>query len=103
MSTVEDELPVVREGVWLYDHETPVRVRVLSSPETLGTGNYENDEVIAENQPIPCFFLAFEGAGSPGRFPNIIANLMSLEAAIAFAEDRFPGIEWVSEGAAKPA
>jgi hypothetical protein len=102
MSTVEDELPVVREGVWPYAGEVPVRVRVLSSPETYGTGDHEDDEGIAENQPIPCFFLAYESAGSPGRFSNIIANLMSLKAAIAFAEERFPGIEWVSEDAAKP-
>ena len=90
----DEQLPVVREGVWLYAGETPVRVRVLISPETWGTGDYEDDENIAENQPIPCFFLTYESAGSPGRFPNNIANLMSLEAAIAFAEERFPGIEW---------
>jgi len=57
MNTV-DNLPVVREGIWLYDGEVPVRVRILDSPETWGTGDYEDDESIAENQPIPCFFLA---------------------------------------------
>jgi len=93
MNTVEDELPVVREGLWLYAGETPVRIRVLSSPETWGTGDYEDDEVIAENQPIPCFFLAYEAAGSPGRFCNIIANLTSLEDAVGFAEERFPEIQ----------
>jgi hypothetical protein len=96
MNTVEDELPIVREVVWLYAGETPIRVRVLSSPETWGSGDNEDDEVTAESQPIPCFFLAYESAGSPGRFSNIAANLMSLEAATDSAEKRFPGIAWVS-------
>ncbi len=89
-----DNLPIVREGVWLYADEVPVRVRILSSPETWGSGDYEDDDSISMNQPIPCFFLVYEMAGSPGNFCNTVCNLMSLESAIAYVERVFPGIRW---------
>jgi hypothetical protein len=90
-----EELPVVREGVWLYADVTPVRVRIVGSPETLGTGDYEDEEEVSENQPIPCFFVLYEAAGSPRRFSNVTPNFGSVEAAIAHVEQRFPGIKWV--------
>lgn len=68
----------------------------LGSPETWGTGDYEDDESVAENQAIPCFFFAYEMAASPSNFLNIISSLMSLEAAIELAEERFPGIKWLN-------
>jgi len=89
-----DNLPVVREGIWLYAGEVSVRVRVLSSSETWGSGDYEDNDSIAENQAIPCFFLVYEMAGSPGNFCNISPNFLSLESAIAAAEERFPSIQW---------
>jgi hypothetical protein len=93
MSLIE-HLPIVLQGLFLYSGEVPVRVRILSSPETWGTGDYEDDESIAENQQIPCFFVAYEMAGSPGDFCNITPNFMSLESAVAFVEHRFPGVQW---------
>ena len=94
MSTVDD-LPVVKEGVWLYAETVPVRIQILSTPETWGTGDYEDDESIAENQRVPCYILAYESAGSPGRFNNVVPNLMSIPEALAYVEQRFPGIKWL--------
>lgn len=93
MSAIDD-WPVVREGIWLYAQEVPVRVRILSSPETWGTGDHEDTESIAENQPSSCYFLVYEMAGMPGNFCNIIPNLTSFESAIALAGETFPGIVW---------
>jgi hypothetical protein len=95
MGTI-DSLPIVREGVWLYANEVPVAVRIVSSPETHGSGDYEDEDDIAENQPIPCFFLEYEAAGSPGNFCNVTVNLMSLAEAITHAEEKFPGIRWLA-------
>jgi hypothetical protein len=89
-----DTLPIVRQGVWLYASQVPVRVRILSSPETWGTGDGEDEHHIGENQPTPCFFLAYEAAGSPGNFCNLVPNLPSLEEAVAYAERQFPSITW---------
>jgi hypothetical protein len=58
--TIADDWPVVREGVWLYAGSSPVAVRVLLSAETWGTGDYEDDEPVRENQAIECYFLAYE-------------------------------------------
>ena len=33
-------------------------------------------------------------AGAPGVFCNLIPNLGTLDAAIAYAETKFPGIRW---------
>lgn len=90
-----DKLPIVREGRWLYDKTIPVRVRILQSPETWGTGDYEDDETIAESHPIECYFVVYESAGSPGRFNNIVPNHMSIEEASRYVEKHFPGIEWL--------
>ena len=84
MSIVES-LPVVREGVWLYAEAVPIRVRVLSSPETWGTGDYEDEPEAADNQPIACFLLACESASSPGNFCNLVPNLASFEVAVSLA------------------
>jgi hypothetical protein len=92
--TIADEWPVVREGVWLCAGTSPVQVRVLRSKETWGTGDYEDDEVTRENQPVECFFLVYEMAGSPGNFCNLVPNLRSLGEAISHAGARFPGITW---------
>ncbi len=89
-----DQLPVVREGVWLYSQSVPVRIRVIASPQTWGTGDYEDEDAVAENQEIPCFFIVYESAGSSCNFNNVIPNLESLEAAYQEAELKFPGIEW---------
>ena len=93
MTKIEN-LPIVRDGVWLYAKTVPVRVRVLSSPETWGTGDYEDEPETAENQSIACYFLAYETAGAPGVFCNVVPNLFTIEAAVALAEQRFPGIKW---------
>jgi hypothetical protein len=89
-----EKMRIVREGVWLYEQSVRIHLRILSSPETWGTGDYEDEDSVAENQQIPCFFLAYEAAGSPGNFCNIVPNLLSFEAAVAFAEQKFPGIKW---------
>jgi hypothetical protein len=95
-----DDLPIVHEGTWLYDGKVSLRVRILSSPNTWGTGDCGDEAEVAEDQPIPCFFLAYEAAGSPGSFCNIFPNLvMSLDEAIRFAEAKFPGIRWVESAA----
>jgi hypothetical protein len=89
-----EKMPIVREGVWLYEQSVPISLRILSSPETWGSGDYEDEDLVAENQPIPCFFLAYDAAGTPGHFRNIVPNLTSLEAAVAYAEEKFTGIKW---------
>ena len=85
---------MVREGVWLYASEVPVRVRVLSSPETWGTGDYEDEKHVREGQAIPCFFVVYEAAGSPGIFCNLVPNFPSFGEAVAYAERKFPNINW---------
>ncbi|GAB4060868.1 hypothetical protein [Uliginosibacterium sediminicola] len=89
-----DRFPIAREGVWLYDQSVPVCIRVVASPETWGTGDFEDEESVAENQAIPCFFIVYESAGSPGNFNNVIPNIETLESAYQMAESKFPGIEW---------
>ena len=91
-----DNWPIVREGVWLYAGTTPVAVRVLVSGETWDTDEHEDDESGRENQAVQCYFLAYEMAGAPGNFCNLVPNLATVEAAVAYAEAKFPGIRWRS-------
>lgn len=93
--SIADAWPIVREGVWLYAGSVPVAVRILLSAETWGSGDYEDEESIRENRQEECYFLAYEMAAAPGKFCNLVPNLMSLEEAVSVAEERFPGIRWV--------
>ena len=89
-----DQLPIVREGVWLYNHSVLVRIRILASPETWGTGDYEDDGSVSKNQPSPCFFIVYESAGVPGNFNNIIPNIENLNTAYEMVEQKFPEVKW---------
>jgi hypothetical protein len=60
-----------------------------------GTGGYEDEDAIAENQETPCFFVLYEMAGKPGDFSNVVPNLPTVEAAYDFCGEKFPDIEWL--------
>ena len=92
--SVTDTWPILRRGTWLYGGSVPIEVRVLKSVEFWGSGDYEDDEEIRENREELCYFLAFEMAGAPGVFCNLVPNLVTIEDAIAHAETKFPGIHW---------
>jgi len=89
-----DTWPILRRGTWLYDSSVPVEIRVLESAEFWGSGDYEDDEEIREDREELCYFLAYEMAGAPGVFCNLIPNLVTFDAAIPYAETKFPGIRW---------
>ncbi|MGB4812827.1 MAG: hypothetical protein WBP13_10180 [Methylophilaceae bacterium] len=89
--------PIVREGVWLYDCSVKVTIHILLSNETWGSGDYEDDEIVRENQSIQCYFIAYESAGNSGVFNNLIPNFESLQSALEYAESNFSGIEWRSD------
>ena len=92
--SIFDNQAIVLEGTWLYAGLTPVRLKVTQSPITWGTGDYEDPPEIADHQDVPCYFLHYEMAGAPGNFCNVVPNLHSLEAAVAYAEERFFGVQW---------
>lgn len=89
-----DDWPIIREGVWLYSGTVPVRVRVLCSSQEWGSGDYGDEMSVRDDQNLPCYFLAYEMAGKPGDYCNLVPNLDSVTTAIAYAEQKFPGIEW---------
>ena len=91
---ITDNWPIVRAGIWLYAGVSPVAVRVLLSPKTWGTGDYEDEEPVREGSEVDCYFLAYEMAAAPGNFCNLVPNLPTVEAAVAHAEVKFPGIRW---------
>lgn len=95
--SVTDGWPIVRSGIWLYAGATPVGVRVLLSPETWGSGDHEDDERIRDGSNIECYCLAYEMAGAPGSFCNLVMNLATLADAMVCAESKFPGIQWNAE------
>lgn len=91
---ISDNWPVIRSGTWLYAGVSPVAVRVLLSPETWGTGDYEDKVDVRKGKARECYFLVYEMAGAPGNFCNLVPNLATLEEAVAHAEVQFPGIRW---------
>lgn len=96
--SITDGWPILKTGVWLYAGSVPVAVRVLHSEEHWGTGDWEEEEEIRDGKQEECYFVAYEMAGAPGKFPNLVPNLPTLDEAIAFVEEKFPGIKWESPG-----
>ena len=88
-----DELPILREGSWLYDGSVRMRVRLRRSPFTPGTGDYEDPPEIANDRPAPCFFFDFEAPGSQGLYNSSSPRFASPEAAIAYARKTLSGFE----------
>jgi hypothetical protein len=86
---------VLCEGVWLYAGTMPVRIRLVQSNETWGTGDFADEEASAENQPIPSVFAIYEAAGKPGEFCNVLPNLGTVEMAKEIVEAKFPGVRWI--------
>lgn len=95
-----DESSFLREGIWHYAGTVPIRVRVLFGPNALSTDDFEAFD--ADGQPKLCYFIAYERAGEPGRFPNFITNFKSQDEAIAFVEEQFPGVVWCPSGSLAP-
>lgn len=91
---IDESWPLLKAGVWLYAGSVPVRVHVLQSPEYFGTGDYEDEDEMRDGKPEECYVVAYEMAGAPGRFPNAVLNLPTLDEAVALAEEKFPGIKW---------
>jgi hypothetical protein len=91
---ISDNWPIIRSGTWLYAGVSSVAVSVLLSPETWGTCDYEDEEDTRDGKAVECYFLAYETAGAPGSFCNLVPNLTTLDEAVAHAEVKFPGIRW---------
>lgn len=89
-----DGSTLLLEGIWQYADTVPIRVRVLFGPHALATDDFEAFD--ADGQPKLCFLIAYEPAGEPGRFPNVTTNFESLDEAVSFVEERFPGVKWCS-------
>ena len=92
-----DSWPILKTGVWLYAGSVPVAVRVLHSAEHWGTGDWEDEEEMRNGKQEECYFVAYEKAGAPGKYSNLVPNLPTLDEAIAFVEAKFPGIKWQSQ------
>ena len=94
-----DDLPVVAEAEWPREGRPPLRIRLLSSPAYFGAGDFEDAADIAEDQPGQAYILSVESADSPGVFDSAIADVASIDAAMALVEDRFPGAQWQRKAA----
>ena len=89
------DLPIVAEAEWPRDGQPPLRIRLLSSPAYFGAGDFEDAPDIAEDQSGQAYIVSYESADEPGVFDNAIANVASIDAAMALVEEKFPGARWL--------
>jgi hypothetical protein len=90
-----DDLPIVAEAQWLRDGQPALRIRLLSSPAYFGAGDFEDAADIAEDQPGQSYLLSYDSVERPGVFDNVMANVESIDAAMALVEEKFPGARWL--------
>ena len=93
------DLPVVAEAEWPREGGPPLRIRLLSSAAYFGAGDFEDAADIAEDQPGQAYIVSYESADEPGVFDHAIANVASIDAAMALVEEKFPGARWLGKGA----
>ena len=93
------DLPIVAEAEWPREGRPPLRIRLLSSPAYFGAGDFEDAPDIAEDQPGQAYIVSYESADEPGVFDNAIPDILSIDAAMALVEEKFPGARWLRKGA----
>ena len=93
------DLPIVAEAVWTRAGHPPLRIRLLSRAAYFGAGDFEDAVDIAEDQPGQAYIVSHESSDRPGVFDHAIANVASIDAAMALVEQKFPGARWLGKGA----
>lgn len=67
---IPEEQSVVRRGAWTYGGEVEAQVWVWRSWTAFATGDYEDDEAVANDRAAPCFYVSWRSPGEPGHFPS---------------------------------
>jgi hypothetical protein len=94
---------VVKSGTFLYAGSVVCDIRIVREPIRFGTGDYEDDEDVREDQQVETFYIEYGSTTERGRFNAGGGCYASLAEAIA-AVERAPGIgatvTWEAEGGA---
>ncbi|MDR0779823.1 MAG: hypothetical protein LBF16_03885 [Pseudomonadales bacterium] len=90
-----EHLPPVKIGTWLYAESVPCEVRIVRHNVLYGTGDYEDEPNICEDQEVECFYVLIQSpVGQSGRWGGYFPAL-TLNAAILLTEAKCSGgITW---------
>ena len=55
-----ENLTTVKRGYWLYAGNLRVPFRIVVSPTTYGTGDYQDAPDVREDQDVPCFYILYQ-------------------------------------------
>lgn len=83
---------IVREGFMLYDGRVRCPVRVVRTRMRPGSGDYEDEPELANDQPGIWFRIDLTAAGDPNRWASHVEGLRSMQEALAELEKY--SVEW---------
>lgn len=93
---------VVKSGTFLYAGSVVCDVRILREPIRFGSGDYEDEDDIREDEQVETFYVEYGSTTERGRFNAGGGGHASLAEAIATVESaRGIGatVTWDAEGA----
>ena len=93
MDLVFKNAEVVKNGVCIYSDCKTYQVKIIKWHTLYGTGDREDLPEIAENRPIPCFYVLFEDLMNEGVFNTSGGGFLSIDEAICSVE-RFCSVRW---------
>jgi len=90
-----EHLSPVKIGTWLYGGSVPCEIRIVRHNVLYGSGDYEDEPSIREDQKVECFYILFHTpVGDPPWVGGGVAR--TLDAAILLAEGKtVGGIKWI--------
>lgn len=82
---------VRKTGYFLYDGQVRCPVRIVETDVRPGSGDFEDEPDVAEDQPGTWFRIELTVAGSPGHWASSIEGFKSLAEAM---EHLGPAVIW---------
>jgi len=82
-----EHLPPIKKGTWLYDGSVPCEVRIVHHSVLHGSGDYEDEATVSEDQETECFYILYQ---TPVGQPPWVGggSALTLDEAVLLAEEK---------------
>jgi hypothetical protein len=80
-----DDWEVVKQGTWLYANEIVCDLRILKHGWNYGSGDYEDEEDVREDQEGEFFYIEYDSPTNSTDYKTRVGGYESLEEAMTAA------------------
>ena len=96
-----EEYEIVKQGTWLYAGEVVCDLRVVKSAYRYGSGDYEDEPAVREDEPGEFYYVQYGSTARRGSYPAASRCCASIEEALDEARTATHGtVVWDTDQAA---